>query len=144
MGTRARSLQAALKALKEAYSALNRKDVDGFVAVLDPQVERIEPSDFPHGGIYHGLEAVRAHVAKGRGSWAEGTCKPVRFIVAPPHAHGDRIIVLVRVRVRLRGETAWRKGDIADVFTLRDGKAVQFRTFADVAQGMSWAGVAPE
>ena len=129
------SLEAETEAVREAYAALNRNDVAGFVSVFDPQVERIEPADFPGGGTYHGLAAVTAHVAKGRGTWAEGGCEPERFVVA-----GDRVIVSVHVRVRLKDETEWREGRITDVFTFRNGKAVQFRTFADEREALEWAG----
>jgi ketosteroid isomerase-like protein len=130
------SLAAETKALSEAYAALNRNDIPGFVSVFDPQIERIEPPDFPLGGTYHGLAAVTAHLTQGRGSWAEGSCEPQRFIVA-----GDRIIVLIDVHVRLKTETEWREGRIADVFTFRNGKAVQFRTFGDEREALEWAGV---
>lgn len=79
---------------------------------------------------------MTAHVSKGRGTWAEGSCEPERFIVA-----GDRVIVFVYVRVRLKHETEWREGRIADVYTFRNGKAIQFRTFADELQALEWAGV---
>lgn len=124
------------EALRTAYGALNRNDVSGFAIVLDPQVERIEPADFPQGGIYRGLEALKAHISKGRGTWAEGSCEPERFIIA-----GDRIIVLVHVRVRLKDETEWREGHIADIYTFRNGKAIEFRTFADERQALEWAGI---
>lgn len=136
MDTPTPSLAAETEALKHAYDAINRNDIQAFATILDPMVERIEPSDFPQGGTYHGIEAVRAHVAKGRGSWAEGRCEPERFIVA-----GDRIVVLLRVRVRLKDEKEWRTGRIADVFTFRNGKAIQFRTFGDEKQAFDWAGV---
>src|SRR5438874_745322 len=90
-------LAAETEAIREAYAALNRNDVPAFVAVFDPQIERIEPAEFPGGGTYRGLAAVMVHLSKGRGSWAEGSCEPERFVVA-----GDRIIVSVHVRVRLK------------------------------------------
>lgn len=130
------SLAAETEALKQAYAALNRNDIPAFVSIFDPQIERIEPADFPQGGTYHGLEAVQAHVAKGRGTWAEGRCEPQGFIVA-----GERIIVLIHVHVRLKHETEWREGHIADVYTFRNGKAIQFCTFADRKQALEWAGV---
>jgi uncharacterized protein len=136
MGKGTPSLEAETEALREAYAALNRNDVQGFVKVFDPRIERIEPADFPQGGTYRGLAAVTAHVSKGRGTWAEGGCEPQRFIVA-----GDRVIVVVDVRVRLKAETHWREGRIADVYTFRNGKAIQFRTFADERQAFEWAGV---
>ena len=129
-------LAAETEALKQAYDALNRNDVPGFVEIFDPQIERIEFDGLPGGGTYHGLEAVKAHVSLHRGNWAEGCCKPERFLVA-----NDRIVIFVHVRVRLKTETEWREGDVTDVYTFRSGKAIQFRTFADRDQALEWAGV---
>jgi len=125
---------AETDAIRKAYAALNRNDISGFAQILDPQIERIEPADFPGGGTYHGLEAVKAHISQGRGSWAEGSCDPERFITA-----GDKVVVFIYVRVRLKHETEWREGRIADVFTFRNGKAIQFRSFADEQQALEWA-----
>ena len=129
------SLAVEANALREAYAALNRNDISAFVKALDPQIEWIE-AEIPGGGTFHGLEAVMAHLSKARGSWAEGSCEPERFIVA-----GNRIILFVSVRVRLKHEAEWREGRIADVYTFRDGKAVQKRTFADRRQALQWASV---
>jgi uncharacterized protein len=128
------SLAAETEAIREAYAALNRNDIPGFVQVFDPQIERME--HLPQGGTYHGLPAVTAHVSQARGTWAEGSCEPERFIVA-----GDRVIAFVHVRVRLKHETDWREGRTVDVFTFRNGKAIQFRTFTDERQALEWAGV---
>lgn len=126
-------LASVTEALKKAYAALNEGDVGGFMEVLHPDVERIEPSDFPLSGTYRGLEAVRAHIAEGRGSWAEGRCEPEQFTIA-----GDKVIVLVHVRVRLKHEAEWREGRIADVFAFRNGRAILFRTFADEREALDW------
>ncbi|HEV8593429.1 MAG TPA: nuclear transport factor 2 family protein, partial [Pyrinomonadaceae bacterium] len=91
---------------------------------------------FPGGGTYHGIEAVKAHMSAGRSTWAEGSCEPERFIVA-----GDKIVVLIHVRVRLKDHTEWIDSRIADVYTFRNGKAIQFRTFAEEQQALEWAGV---
>lgn len=130
------NLEAETQAIKEAYAALNRNDIEGFVKDFDPQIERIEPPEFPGGGTYHGLEAVKAHISQGRSSWAEGACEPERFVAA-----GDKIVVFLHIRVRLKDQTEWIDGRIADVFTFRNGKAIQFRTFADELQALEWAGV---
>src|SRR4051812_5543522 len=105
-------LATETEAVREVYAALNRNDIAGCVEAFDPQIERVEPADFPKGGTYCGLAAVTEHLSKARATWAEGSCEPQRFIVA-----GDRLIVLVYVRVRLKHETEWREGRIADVFT---------------------------
>ncbi len=51
-------LAAETEAIRQAYAALNRNDIAGFVKAFDPEIERIEPAEFPSGGTYHGIEAV--------------------------------------------------------------------------------------
>jgi uncharacterized protein len=130
------SRAAETAALKEAYAALNRNDIPAMLQAFDPQIERIEPPEFPAGGTYRGHAAVQVHLSRARETWAEGSCEPEQFIVA-----GDKIVVFVYVRVRLKQETEWREGSIADVFTFRNGKVIEMRTFADRQQALEWAGV---
>lgn len=129
-------MAAETEAVKEFYAALNRGDIEAMVKACDPQIERIEPANFPGGGTYKGLEAVKVHWAKARKTWAEGSCEPGQFIVA-----GNKIIVLVHVRVRLKTETEWREGHIADAFAFHKGKATQFHTFTNKQQALEWAGI---
>ena len=136
MDDSAKARAAETEAIKEAYAALNRNDIEGFVKNFDRQIERIEFEGLPTAGTYRGLEAVKEHVANGRSTWAEGGCEPQRFIVA-----GDKVVVLTHVRVRLKGHTDWLEGRTGDVFTFRNGKVIQFRTFADAQQALEWAGV---
>ena len=82
------------------------------------------------------MKVMTAHVLEARGRWAEGSCEPERFVVV-----GDRIIVSIYVHVRLKDETEWREGRVADVYTSRDGKATHFRTFVDRQEAFEWVGV---
>ncbi len=124
---------AEIGVVRNAYAALNRGDVRAFVQDFDPQIERFEQSDPPEAGIFRGLESVIAHVTQARDTWAEGGCEPQRFTVA-----GNRVIVDVRVRVRLKREAEWRQGDVVDVYTFRDGKVMEFRTFFDQTLARAW------
>lgn len=129
------SLAAETEALRQAYAALNRNDIPAFVRVLDPQIEWTDPVEYPPDGTYRGLAAVEAHLSQARGTWAEGSCQPQRFIVA-----GDKIVLFVDVRVRLKHETDWREGRLADVYTFRNGKAIHMRSFPDRRHALEWAG----
>ncbi|MBK8207709.1 MAG: nuclear transport factor 2 family protein [Planctomycetes bacterium] len=135
MGKPTPPLAAETAAVAEAYAALNRNDISGFVKDFDPQIVRTEPVELAGGGSYHGIEAVKAHVAHHRGNWAEGSCEPQRFMVA-----GDKVIAFVHVRVRLKHESEWREGHTVDVYTFHNGKAVEFRTFVDEREALAWAG----
>jgi ketosteroid isomerase-like protein len=43
-----------ISALRAAYAAFNRGDLDAAVELLNAQIEWSEPSEFPGGGTYHG------------------------------------------------------------------------------------------
>ena len=129
-------LEAETEALREAYAALNRNDIPAFAQLLAPDIEWTEPDGYPGAGTHRGVAAVMAIASQGRGAWAEGSCEPERFIPA-----GDKLIVYVHVRVRLKDRTEWIDARLADVYTFRNGKAVQMRHFSDRRQALEWAGV---
>ncbi len=122
--------------LKEAYAALNRGDIEGFVKDFDPGIERVEFEGTPMAGTFIGIDEVREHVVKGRSTWAEGSCEPERFVIS-----GDKVVVLTHVRVRLKDQTEWLEGNTADVFTFRNDKITEFRTFSDEYEAFEYAGV---
>ena len=136
MGNLTPSLAAQPDLLREAYAALNRDDIPAMVKAFDPQMEWIEPAEYPGGGTHRGHAEVMANLSRGRGSWAEGSCEPEQFIAA-----GDKLVVYVYVRVRRKDNTDWIEARLADVYTFRNGKAIQMRHFPDRRQALEWAGV---
>ena len=109
--------------------------MEGFVRNFDEQILRIEFEALSNRRNLSGIEAVTAHVAQGRSTWAEGSCRPVRFVTAD-----DKVVVTCHIRVRLKGQTEWLEGSTGDVFTFRDGKVIEFRTFADEHEALDYAG----
>lgn len=79
---------------------------------------------------------MQAHVAKGRGTWAEGTCEPEEFFEC-----GDKVVAYLHVRVRLKPSGEWVEGRFADGFVLRDAKILEWRSFAQRADALAWAGL---
>ena len=128
-------VNAEVEALRQAYAALNRGELAGWFAHFADDVVCIEPEGFPMSGTYRGLPAVMVHMKQARSTWAEGACESERFIVA-----GDKVVVFVHVHVRLKGETEWREGDLADVYTFRADKVIEMRIFADRQQALDWSG----
>jgi ketosteroid isomerase-like protein len=102
MDTLTPPLAVETEALRKAYAAFNRNDIPATVESLDPQIEWTEPAEFPGGGTYRGHEGVKAYLSQSRADWAEGSSEPERFIVA-----GDKIIVFVHARARLKDSTEW-------------------------------------
>jgi hypothetical protein len=40
-----------------------------------------------------------------------------------------------------KGSNEWREVSLADVYTIRSGKAIQMRAFADRQEALRWVGV---
>ena len=129
-------MSAETESLKQFFAAINRNDVRAITKDFDPQIVRIEPEGFPTAGTYRGIAEVLEHVRKGRGTWAEGTCEPERFLV-----NGDNVVVYLHVRVRLKGSTDWVDGRFADGFVFRNGRIIRYLSFGERAEALKWAGI---
>lgn len=124
------------EALERFFAAINRNDMQAITKDFDPQIVRVEPEGFPTAGTYRGIAEVQEHVTKGRGTWAEGTCRPEKFLV-----NGDKVVVYLVARVRLRNSTDWVGGRFADGFVFRNGKITQYLSFGERADAIKWAGI---
>ena len=129
-------MDAAVDALKHFFAAVNRNDMQAITRDFDPQIVRIEPEGFPSAGTYRGIAAVQAHVRAGRGTWAEGSCAPEKFLIK-----GEKVVVYLYAWVRLKDATDWTGGRFADGFVFRDGKITEYRSFGERAQALEWAGI---
>lgn len=124
-----------IEIIKEVYAAINRYDIPGALKFFHPDILRTEP-DFPPPNIYRGLDEMKAHLIKGRDSWAEGGCDPERFLMA-----GDKVIVFLQVRVRLKNKVEWIEGRLADGFAFQNGKIIEMHTFTENKKALEWAGI---
>ena len=129
-------MSAEIAALERFFAAINRNDMQAITKDFDPEIVRIEPAGFPTAGTYRGIAEVQAHVARGRGTWAEGSCEPEKFLV-----NGDKVVVYLHARVRMKDSSEWVGGRFADGFVFRDGKIVQYLTFWERAEALEWAGI---
>jgi ketosteroid isomerase-like protein len=126
----------AIEALERFFAAINRNDMQAITRDFDPEIVRIEPEGFPTAGTYRGIAEVQEHVAKGRGTWAEGTCEPEKYL-----ENGDKVVVYLHARVRKNGSTEWIGGRFADGFVFRDGKIVEYISFGERPEALRWAGI---
>jgi hypothetical protein len=129
-------MKTETEALEQFFAAINRNDIQAIAKDFDPEIVRVEPEGFPTAGTYHGIAEVQEHVRKGRSSWAEGTCAPEKFCV-----NGDKIVVYLHARVRLKDSSEWVGGRFADGFAFRNGKIIQYLSFGERAEALKWAGI---
>ena len=131
-------MKAETEALEHFFAAINRNDMQAITRDFDPQILRVEPAGFDTAGTYRGIADVQAHVTKGRGTWAEGSCDPEEFLV-----NGDKVVVYLHARVRMKESNEWVGGRFADGFVFRNGKILEYRTFWQRAEALEWAGIDP-
>jgi ketosteroid isomerase-like protein len=125
-----------IEVLKRFFAAINRDDMPSLTQYLDPQIVRIEPEGFPTAGTYRGIAEVQEIVTKGRGTWAEGTCEPEKFLT-----HGDKVVVYLHVRVRLKDSLDWVDVRFADGFVFCAGKITHYLSFGERRNALQWAGI---
>lgn len=124
------------EALQQFFAAINRNDIQAIIKDFDPEIVRVEFEGSPTGGTYRGITDVQAHVKKRRGTWAEGTCEPEKFL-----ENGDKVVVYLHAWVRLKDSTEWIGGRFADGFVFRNGKIIQYHSFGERAEALKWAGI---
>ena len=125
---------AEVETVKNIYAALNRGDISAYASFFDAKIDRFES----FGGRFRGLDELKTNFSQGRDAWAEGSCEAEKFTVL-----GNRVIVFVHVKVRLKNKTDWIDGHVTDVFTFHGSKVVEFYSFADRTEALKWAGVNP-
>jgi ketosteroid isomerase-like protein len=128
-----------VEALKHLYDAVNRNDMQAMARDFDPQIVRIEPEGFPTAGTYRGSAEVQEHVRTGRGTWAEGSCDPEKFLIK-----GQKVVVYLYAWVRLKNATEWTGGRFADGFVFRNCRITEYHSFGEREQALEWAGIHDE
>jgi ketosteroid isomerase-like protein len=111
------------------YAAYARGDIDAAVAPLHPDVEWVEPEEFPNGGSRRGTAAVAEYLRASYAMWTELISEPT------PYRRGEDIVIVHHAHGRLADGTP-HDATVADVFTLRDGRVVRMRAYADPAEAM--------
>ena len=122
--------------IKKIYDAINQNDIPGALSFFLPEIVRIEWAGLPSEKRVRGLEDLSTHLKQGREAWDEGRCEPVTTFEA-----GEKMVVDLHVHVLLKSKTEWIDGRIGDVFTFKDGKVVEFRSFMKVQEALEWAKV---
>jgi uncharacterized protein len=134
MSEQAKATQAAggsapgLAVVRGFNEALTRGDVPGMLDFLDPQVEWRAPASVPWGGNFHGHEGFREFLGKLFEQPAEFSRELGEYLDA-----GERVVVLLRQMGRPKGGDTEYDVPEVHVWTVRDGKIVEFEGYFDTA-----------
>jgi ketosteroid isomerase-like protein len=143
VGSRLRRAGVA-RGVRQGYEALNRGDMEVLHLGNDPAVEwhmARDEAGVPFGGdfddVYYGPGGLEAWAGKWLEAWDEFRLETEEVI----DCH-DRLVVLLRVRVRGRGSNAELERPFAQILTLgRDGRAVRVENFWEPAKALEAVGL---
>jgi ketosteroid isomerase-like protein len=113
-----------------AYDSFNRGDVEPILDLLHPDVEWIPPPTSLEPRPLRGRHAVREYLAPN--FFESQTAEPLETI-----EHGNRLLVVARVRARGRGSGIEIDQTVYHLLTIEDGRAVRFEVHVDRAEALS-------
>ena len=87
--------------VRSGYEALNRRDFDGWMQQLDPQVEVYELAEAPEPAVYRGPEGVGRWLEQQDEVFEEFSIEPTEIVVS-----GDVVLATVVLHGRGRGSSA--------------------------------------
>jgi ketosteroid isomerase-like protein len=118
-------VSAATDVVSGAYAAFGRGDIPAILDMLAPDVNWHVPEAVPHGGSFHGPDAV--------GGFFEGIgerWEDFRIETGDLLEGGHEVACIGRGEGTLRGAGPASYG-FAHVFTVADGKITRFREYVD-------------
>ena len=103
-----------------------RADIQAILNTLDERIDWCAPENLPHGGHFLGRNNV-GRFFQGIGQHWETPTVEVEDVLSA----GDRVVVLVTARGRLRASNEDAGYTAAHAWTLRDGTPVRFAETVD-------------
>ena len=134
--------QENVEVFKRAFDAINRRDAEGLLSELDPEVEWHPAILMAIGGkhtVYRGHEGVR--------EWLRDLYETLsEFQAEYPEIRdlGDRTVAIGRVRARGTASEAEIESPHATVVEFKNGKGIRIRTYLDPKEALEAAGLSEQ
>jgi ketosteroid isomerase-like protein len=111
--------QENVEIVRQIMDAWNRRDIEGLIALVDPEVEYVNSPTAVEPGTRRGLDAVAA-VARTQWETLDG-----RLVTDRLHDRGDQIISEGRVSGLMPGSEARIDTPVLSSWTISDGKVIR-------------------
>jgi ketosteroid isomerase-like protein len=129
-----------LEAFKRGVEAFNRRDVEGLLAVLDPDIEWHDVFTEMLGGearVVRGHDGVRELIRDQAEAFAELDTEYTEI-----RDLGQRLVGIGVIRTRGRESGAETRSRLGAIVDFKNGKAIFVLTFLDAREALEAAGLA--
>jgi limonene-1,2-epoxide hydrolase len=121
-----------LEAVRAFIDGFNRQDLDLFISALQPEVE-LHTLKL---GLITGHDEARRWATKRPGGLQQ------HLVIDDVVGSGDRVVALLNQQWMWEGtDEVAEENEIAQVFTVRDGRIVRWQPFADRDEALRAAGI---
>ena len=118
-----------MELLRRFYESFNQGDLDSVLELCtddvevykDPEVVEMVAAFTPRG-----QERVAQYLRGWLESWSDYQARPQEFLQS-----GDEVAALTQARARGKNSQFEIEGEMADVFTVRDGRIARFRLYIE-------------
>jgi len=123
--------------LREGFDALSSGDEQRILAFAHPDFETVVPPEFSaEPDTYRGHEGIRRYF-----KLFDDAMEDVRFEAERMWEAGDSVVAAVRLTARGKQTGIAVEQRSAQVWTIRDGRALRAQTFPELAEAFAAAGI---
>ncbi len=123
--------------VRQSNDAFNRGDIEGVVALSDPEIEIEDIPELPEAEVFRGHDGLRALLALNWEPWEAVVVEAKRLIEVDP----ETVLLLSKNRWTVKESGVEIVQDRASIFTVRGGKIVRARFYANQPEALEAAGI---
>jgi len=123
--------------VRRSNDAFNRRDIDGVVALSDPEIEVEDIPALPEAQAFRGHEGLRELLALNWEPWEAVVVEAERLI----EVDDETVLMLTRNRWTVRESGVEIVQERASIFTVRGGKITRARFYANQSDALQAAGI---
>jgi ketosteroid isomerase-like protein len=124
--------RANVEIVRRLYEAVNTSGIGAAAEFAHPDVEVVPPPHWPEGSTLRGRQQLEAFARQWTETFQGFKVEPERFV----DPGGQRVVVYVRDRGRIRGSDTEIDTRLIHVWTVVAGKIIRWQVFADEAQAL--------
>ncbi len=128
--------QESVEVVQDGFRALARGDFESFLALLDQDVEWVNPPYAVEPGTRQGIGEFRVALDRLRASFGDIRPEVLEMIEA-----GDGVLVVGRWRGEGTGSGVPMEATFSSVVTVQDGKVVRYEWFREKAEALQAVGL---